>query len=400
MRVIFTITLAAASIMLAACSDNPPEQTPDNPTASQPVETADKVVSVATTDEPITLDTPATGIAFWEHPSVNYEGMVIAATADGLVAHTLEDRLQVTQTPLFEARALTLTYRATPSTDAPDQAFAATYDVDAGEVVLYGINNMSRRFDEIIRLPQDMPRALCLITTPRPQGPHGSGELRLITAGADGVTIQSITLPDEGAGISFLQAAPQPDDLSKQPAVDCAVDLIAGSVYLLFSDGRISRYDGDRLSTLVDNPGADDLALVRFVVSDDDGDREEVLLILLEAETGILTLLNPETGKRQGQVRLGAFDETVGTERANLVAAAPGNFGGIYRFGAVALASRGDVPAVRLTPVTALGRALGLSLKDGANTRPGDRSQPADAATVDLPALPDDFDTGTDRMPE
>lgn len=391
----------SAFAMLAACSDNPPEQTPSAPATPQPdrVETAETAVAIATTDEPITLDTAAMGIAFWEHPSVNYEGMVIAATEAGLVAHTLEDRLQVSRTSAFKAHTLTLTYQAS-ATNAPGQAIAATYDVEAGEVVLYGIDNTTRRFDEIIRHPQDPPRALCLHTVSRPQGTRGPNDVRLLAAGANGVTSRSIALPAEDAAISFSQTAPQPDELSNAPAVDCAVDPIAGAVYLLFSDGRIARFDGNTLSPLTDNPAADDLALVRFVVSDGAGDREQVLLILLEGETGILTLLDPETGEQQGKVRLGAFNETAQTERADIVAAAAGNFGGIYRFGALALASRGDIPAVRLTPVTALGRALGLSITDGANARPRDLTQPADAVTVDLPALPDDIATGDDRMPE
>ena len=97
---------------------------------------------------------------------------------------------------------------------------------------------------------------------------------------------------------------------------------------------------------------------------------------MLNAENGVVTIVNAANGETQGAINLGEFSDLSGVAGATRLAVGSDNFGGIYRAGAVALASLdAEKAAVRLTSLLAVARALGISIEGPSGIRAMERLQ-------------------------
>ncbi len=345
----------ACLLFFAAC-----EQAEETP-APAPVEAVD----VAVSDE-LPIEQPATGIAFWTHPNIVFNGLMIVAGADGLVSYNIEDGNEVSRVPDLNAQGVRVSYLGFGPLAA---GVVATFDADESVFRFYGVDNASRVF-----LPLEGGAAVrgelrdfCLgraLTSADPT-------LFVVQRGA--ATVYNLSLEDMGDAAPGLAIADPavidvPDDIAR-----CAVD--ADGVLLLASEnGAVYRLDGQNG---FDTPFAQSAAasvgsLAVIPAGGASAQTASGWIALLDAESGAVHLFDRMAGSFIGAVRIASptdmaptdDSEDIATETpspASAMGASGANLGGLYRNGAIALGLVGGEPVVRLIPLTGVRNALGLA---------------------------------------
>ena len=99
---LLSVASLASAIALGACTS------PVEEDAATPADTAP--VSVTVSDELVSMNAPANAIEFWVHPVVAFAGLMVTASADGVIAYSVEDGYDVSAVPGINARGLALSY--------------------------------------------------------------------------------------------------------------------------------------------------------------------------------------------------------------------------------------------------------------------------------------------------
>lgn len=390
--------------LLTACGETA-ERAPAEPGAAPGTETTAApmpVLAVATTDEPIVLPSPATGLAFWEHPSLPFEGMVIAATENGLFAHQPEGKEAETIVSTFRAHGAALTYLPGPLfVDEPDtanrvmsaQALFVSYDLDQSAYRFFGIDNISGILTEDflslpVRTQRSKPADFCLMAA---QGEETALRFTLVALEADAVSVYRFAQTASAVGGQRPWSIASETYPTSLTALSCAND--PGTDRLLILDD-VGTVHGFNPATGITNPlfdtgieGAAGLGVHRRGLAETAAGDLEKLTFVVDSTSGQVTLFRLPDGAPVGAIKLTAFDVNEGVIETSALAVASGNFGGLYRAGVVALAARSNffeaepadpapqsqeaddkaeipvasVNAIRLTPFVAVRNALELT---------------------------------------
>ncbi|WDI30890.1 hypothetical protein PUV54_13095 [Hyphococcus flavus] len=347
--------LAGASL-LAACekkssepsADAGPDAPVDAPTVTE--EAPQGPVDAFFSDELPGLSGPATGIAFWEHPSQSYNSLLIVANADGIVSYNMEDGTEVGRVDGVNAQGVAVSYFGFGASAA---GFLATHDAAANAVRLYGIDNSSRTFLPLDGAPEltGEVRDICAGRAPNSSSPmifavqETSVRYFSLAANADGVSIaEDVTLET-------------PDNL-----VSCAVD-IKGALTLAADNGEIYRLDNEAAFlnplAIVDDATPADVAVIQSQSGDDGAVSEQVLL--LDQRTGAVHVFNRDDGEALGAINFSGTDQMPDAEPAVLMGSASANLGALYRDGILGFGAAGDEgPVVRIAPVSTVLNSLSL----------------------------------------
>ncbi len=285
-------------------------------------------------------------IAFWSHPTLAFNSLVIAAANDGLHALTVENGARVDGWPSAGGVSIAISYLG----DGAAARGVALVAGDAGEVGVFEIDNAARTPTPaaIDGSPMSGARAVCL----GPAFVDGAGAPSAALAGYV-VAERGLIKIDIAAADGRLSAAVSDeaiDLIDDQPIVDCVVDPWSGALFTLAENGAVRRRIGGvstRLFQTKSSARALDLALKR----DDDKDIPTPTLVVLSDEAAVS--LYAADGQLIGETQLTASFDYPGVRRAAALGVGSGNYGGVYRDGALALAAvdpEGDSPPVRMAP--------------------------------------------------
>ncbi len=374
------IALTAAFALLAACSPPEREATPDAveeatpPPVEDPTPT-DQPAEVSTIDELAKLSATAHGLAFWKHPTLPFKSMVIAATGVGVIGYDIEDGAEVARLEGIEAGGVDIAYIGQGDTS---RAVMAVHDRSQQAIVFYGVDNISRQFAPdltAIAIDEDADgfcfgripgREMFTLYVLRDDRLYGQD----IGAYASSNVLQDVV-------IHSLPAA----------AVACAVDDRDGSVFVAAKDGAIYRFDrGEGLTTPFAQSAARQPVSIGIALNGSiDSDTSDPCcgqIALLNGADGVVHLFDRKDGRDLGAVRLIRFDEIEGVHAATAMALGYANYGGIYRSGALALATNGESPALRMTPFGGIANALEFTLGEPVNPRGSNPEPDKDPNTI------------------
>lgn len=365
-----TALIIAGFVALAAC---------ERPTQDvEPAAPAINAVSTTVSDELPGLTAPATGIAFWEHPTLTFNGVMIVATGEGVVSYNMEDGNEVSRIDGIAAAGAAVGYAGFGPAAA---GFLAFFDEADSLFRFYGVDNASRAF-----LPlQDGPairgavRGFCLGRSPGAAAPvlfvvqNAKVQFFNLAAGAEGIGVESEGVIDT------------PDNMAS-----CAVD--PGGVLLLGADdGAIYRLDGpDAFQAPFAKASiakAGEMALLQSAAPDNDSTQASAQILFFDESDGALHVFNAADGATLGVVSIDGTDQLPGVSAADVFAATPGNLGGLYRDGVAAfgVSDAPDGPVIRLAPVGGIANALSLEIGDPVSLR--GRAPEADDTGLIIPDI-------------
>ena len=351
MRIVFLAFFAFA--VLAACE----RETVEAPAPAAPVPEFEATIS----DELPVLGASVTGIAFWDHPALPFNGMMIVASADGVVSYNIEDGNEVSRIPGVNAQGAAVSYLGI----GPQAAgVVATLDADENAFKFYGVANTSRTF-----LPID-------------GGPAIRGNVRGFCFGRaiDGNAPSLFVVQKSRLSIFNFEEAPgglslvseteleTPDNIAR-----CAVD-IDGVVLGADDKGAIYRIAGNDSFAAplaaADFSGAGEMAVIALETLEGDDRSLSGQIALLDKTNGALHIFDRANGQTLGVITMKGTDELEGVSAANGMGATAGNLGGLYRNGAFAFAvDAADGPAVRILPISGVLNALSLPGGDAISPR-------------------------------
>ncbi len=368
------IVVILCACFLISCSNDQDTKPQGDPSISETEENQPEPFdpalprTVATTDEPITLPAPANGIAFWSHPDIPFHGLVIAATPKGVFSHTLEGDEQLEDqtgsAASINAKGAALAYfpKDDKSLNAKATAVFSTFDENNQAFRFFTIDNASREFSEnILSIPySDNFTQFCLSSN------SAKNAIDIYILDQSKLTIHTLAkLPDGGFDLGEKEVRQIPDLQS------CAVAPIT-------KNGSVQNVYGiTKAGNIVRLPSGDVVANTEIMnghlaIFSSKKDPENPLsgstivnqFFVLDEESAKIHILDSDSGALLGIISLEDYDEVKGVTGASSIAAGSGNFGGLYRAGALALASStdNDQPAIRLTPFLAIARTLNLEV--------------------------------------
>lgn len=371
MRILLVALAMAAA--LSGCG----ERRPAGPAAGPAPVAADAAVEVAAIDEIGPLADEASGLAFWLHPAIPFNSLVIAATPSGLVAYNIEDGAEVARSVEFDARAVDLFYAGAASPDAETSARQAVGVMIAADAAgawrAFEIDNVSRAF-----------KPLAAPAAPPPGNAHCAGPASGSAARLAVVAGATLVLHDVERTADGLSLAESGRSALPARAVACAIDPAGGGLHVLLENGDIWRRieaDGAQVDSLIAT-GAERPSGIAIAVNDSPEGANDPLccgeIVVLDAGAATLRIFDLRDGRAIGAIRLKSSFDVEGVASATALGVGVGNFGGAYRDGVVGLAADGASPALRLTPLNgvmdALGRPIGAPHDPRtAKPRAGDR---------------------------
>ena len=331
-----------AVLALAACGRG----TRTEPAPPAPVD----VREVAAADGYGTSGESVRAVAFWSHPSVNFQSLVIAATDQGLRAYNIEtgDLIASANAPADDIK---ITYIGT---GPKAEAYAVTRNGDAYEV--YSIANDATTLSPLASTGAKAGAgAFCV-----------SGGV-LYEAGADKLVARDISILTGGVVISDAR------EIASLPgAAACHVDDRTGDVVTISSDGAIKRIDpktGESFGlAFVAGPRPGPSALFPMMTPEP-GNANGGAIAVLDEASGVISLFDLIDGHALGAVRIKATFDLDAVASATTIAAGYGNYGSVYRDGVLAVVTAGDGAPIRLAPWNGVLAALNLTLGENVDPR-------------------------------
>lgn len=336
------------------------------------------------------LTAPASGVAFWTHPNVAFNSLMIVANKDGLVSYNIEDGNEVSRMPDINAKGVEVSYIGFGSLAA---GVVATFDESADAFRFYGIDNSSRAFLPLEGGPaiRGNVRGFCLGRASTSANPS------LFVVQKSAIAVYNLSLDDIGAeapGLAVSEAATieTPDDIAH-----CAVDM-DGVLLLATNDGTIYRLAGEDSfdAPFARSAAAEPAGLIVLPATAPEGAAQSVSgwIALLDAADGTVHLFDREDGNLAGAVAIVANEaaatddeESAAPAPASVIGASGANLGGLYRNGAIALGAGGEEPAIRLMPLNGVQNALDLPASEPFDPR---GETPAREDDDDLLIIPTD----------
>jgi hypothetical protein len=342
MRITALTPLLAGLLALTACGREADAPTPE-PIAP---------VGVAASDE-TSLAAPANGLAFWMHPNVAFNSLLIAASADGLAAFNIEDGAAVSSVPGVNVSDVAVSYLGFGPTAT---GVVAAFQPDEGGFAFYRIDNGARNFAPLAGAPEirGAVRGFCFgrgngVETP---------SLYVVQRGK--ILVFNFEAQDNGFAPADAITLDAPDDLAT-----CAIDS-DGVLLTVNTDGAIFRLAGEdsfkapfAVAPIGEVGG---LAVIAATMPEGDTPEDEQpaaygQIALLDKSTGVVHLFDRTDGHALGAVTIAATDEIDGVAAAAAMGATGANLGGLYRNGQIALSVEGAA-AVRFIPLNGVANAL------------------------------------------
>lgn len=351
MRLRSFLILCALLTGLAACERKAETPEPEEPA----VERVDALLS----DDLPDLAAPATGVAFWEHPTLSFNSLLIVANENGVVSYNMENGEEVARIDGFNAQGAAVSYLGNGAQAA---GFLSSFDEAEGLFRFYGVDNASRAFLPLNDGPaiRGAVRGFCMGRAQDADAPtlfviqNARIQLFNLEANADGVTV---------AGEASVDA---PDNL-----VSCAV-AHDGVVILAADDGDIYRLaEENAFSAPFAEAGAKtpgDIAVIASAAGEDASAGGQILL--LDESDGAVHVFDRASGRPLGIVDFAGTDVMPAAESATVMNASSANLGALYRDGVIAFGVVSEEgPAVRLAPKSSLLNALALPVGDPVSPR-------------------------------
>ena len=347
--------LAALACLLiflnAACERKTEEARAPEPAASFEVKVSDELPG---------LSAPATGVAFWAHPALSFNSLMIVANQDGVVSYNIEDGNEVSRIPGVNAQGAALSYLGFGAQAA---GVLAIFDTDESAFRLYGVDNASRTFLAIDGGPtiRGAVRGFCFGRA------HDIAAPSLFVVQKAKVSIFNMEATDDGVAVTTGAVLKTPGNLTS-----CAVD-IDGTVLAVSKDGDIYRVTGDNsfakafASAAVTSPG--DMAVISTEITSENDTAISSQIILLDRNNGALHIFDRHSGRALGIVMATGTDELEGVSAASAFGVTSGNLGALYRNGVVAFATGLEDPSLRLIPASGIINALTLPEGDPVSPR-------------------------------
>jgi hypothetical protein len=369
------ISILCLGAVLAACGDR--QTRPAQPASSEAAEPA-PVGEIEATDQFGPFASPVTGIAFWTHPSLSFQGMVLASSADGLAAFNVEDGAEVARIEGVAANGVNVVYAGG---GAEARGFAIALDASTGEFRYYEIDNASRSLSSAPATGATNNRAAAFCS-----GADRDGALRLIALNGAMVETSAIEIGEGGVRVELLSQQRAP-----QGVVACVVDPLDGAVFLAGESGAIYRMalDGNIDAKVFAESGLSHISSIGLMLHGlvEAGPTEECCgeIAVLDAADGSVRLIDRDDGQPSGAARIISSFDVEGVATATAMGVGYGNFGGIYRDGILALATDGDSPAVRLAPLNGVMDAISAPMGPTAEPRNlSDQAEEDDGLVIDV----------------
>lgn len=360
----------AALVMLAACE----RKTETQDTAPASIERVEALLS----DELPGLSAPATGVAFWEHPTLSFNSLLFVANENGVVSYDMENGTEVSRVDGFDARGAEVSYFGFGAAAA---GFLAFFDEADSLFRFYGVDNASRAF-----LPLD-------------PGPEIRGVVRDFCMGRalDGRTpilfvvqkgrIQFFGLEGAAEGVAVTEQGEinTPDNM-----MTCATDR-NGELILAADDGALYRLNSnDAFQTPIGTANTQsvrDLAIIRTNIPEAEAVSLREIILVLDGEDGALHVLDASEGRALGVVDFNGTEEMPAAGPAAIMNVSSANLGALYRDGVIAMGAEGDEgPVIRIAPASSLLNALSLPLGEPVSPR-GATPEADDGLNFSVPAL-------------
>lgn len=309
-------------------------------------------IDIPVSDELPGLGAAVTGIAFWDHPTLSFNSMMIVANAEGATAYNIEDGLEVARIDGVASQGAAVSYLGLGAQAA---GVLALYDASESAFKLYGIDNISRQFLPINGGPaiDGAVRDFCFGRA------DGADAPSLFVLQLSRILIFNFIAADAGVAVEGEGVLNAPDNLAS-----CAVDL-DGVLLAATEDGAVYRVDGENsfdapfIQTTMTETG--DLVVLATNIEDETSQSVSSQIALLDKADGALHVFDRESGTALGVIAVAATDQMPGVETANAMGATSGNLGALYRNGAVAFAvTAEDNSTARLVPYGAVQNALSL----------------------------------------
>ena len=360
--VLLLLSLLAACSREDGASDSTKEAMPDAPPAVAPVVVEEELGG---------FDSAISGLAFWRHPTLPYNSLIIAATGTGLSSFTIEDGTPVETVDEPGLSGISVGY---DGTGVNAQGLLAAFDTDDGQFRFYRIDNESRRLflTPSLVIAPDRVTGFCLGRQ------SASAGLALHALKADTITTFHLSSGVAGVSASSVQTRPAPASFAA-----CAVDDVDGALFAATSGGEIYRLtDGNEsafdlagttapfATAPATNTVSLHVTLSGLVVG---GATDECCgqVALVDGSDGHIHVFDREDGHAMGIAEIVASFDNDGVSSATVAALAYGNFGATLRDGALGIATTNDEdePVFRLAPWRSVMSAINGPLGEPANPR-------------------------------
>lgn len=339
-------------VLLSAC-----ERKAEAPLADDAKPGAAAAAEVAAADAFGPAGEAVADVAFWSHPSVNFESRLLATVGPRVVAYNIETGEE----------------ESTGLVDGPAGAIGVFYDgvgaaAQGYALVSNGLGYSAFAIDN---------KTAALIPVPV-AGPDGAasrfcvgrraGGAALYEVGAASLDRRAITIGSQ----DLVIGAPQPLAAIER-ALSCAVDDRSGAVIAVSADGAVRRIDPETGAsfglTVAEGFQPASAAIVLMTVAEGD-DASGGAIALLDGAAGAISLFDLADGHALGVIRVKSTFDLEGVKAATAISAGAGNYGGVYRDGALAVIADGDqTPPIRLVPWNGVLGALQLPLGENVDPR-------------------------------
>lgn len=334
---------------------------------AQPSQPEIEVREVAAADGYGAPGVNVTAVAFWSHPTINFQSEVLAGTDAGIVAYAVETGDVVASVDDGAVSGLAILYfGAGPSA----QAYAIAKK--AAGYAAYAIDNISGGLTPIaVKGGDSSANGFCA-------GNDGASRV-LYEIAANGVARRTI---DESMTIGEATA------LAAIPgAIACEVDNRNGDVFVISGDGSIRRIDpaNGESSGVAFASGAVDAFGLMLMTSAAAENTAGGALLVLDASKGVISAYDIIDGHAIGAFRIKSTFDLDAVASAKTIGAGFGNYGGVYRDGAIAVVTSGDGPSIRLAPWNGVLDALNVTLGENVDPRsPQGAKDDEDVLSIEL----------------
>ncbi|MEM6414840.1 MAG: hypothetical protein AAF720_09330 [Pseudomonadota bacterium] len=304
-------------------------------------------------------DKRVSDIDYWVHPTLPFNSLIITASDDGLKAFDFEYFSEVStiksDASLASIHVVYQLYRDNASgarNDSPSnvQAYAVTSNQSGPAINFYEIDNTSRQFKAFGSLNVPDIKNIDKVCG----GNIENDALALFVISDD--KFIALDLEKNSVDKFIIKIM---ESVSHRNGVDCTVDPSSARVWtaskdggiFLFSDGRLNRIhqtdysimaldltpraplDNEPSFAVLDEPSVQKASLTS-------GSNTAGVLISVAHDNGLITLISPD-GDSRGRYRFSGSFDYVDHTASTAFGMGFGNFGAVYRGGAVAVAGPG-----------------------------------------------------------
>ena len=358
MRFLLPLSL---SILAVAC-DSGGDAVDDATNADIGSVASDDIVreaNVVITDE-IQADVGVTtDVGFWSHPTLPYNGLLIAAGDAGLASFNIEFGEPIQRLSTRSIVSLDTVYLGV----GPEAIAILIASTPNGHVEAYSFDNLSRQAGTVATASFQLSPATGLCAHAVDNSAQG-----FLIANGSARPIALMGNVQGGFNLSIEDGASYGENL-----IDCAINHFDGETMFLDANGDLLRIDGDGSLSVFAATDASKPHSIDLVLSKTEQNETVATYAVLDASTGTLTLVD-NAGSKFATVSLASSFDYSAAASASGFGIGYGNYGGIYRNGMIAIAGQPTVDgqpsgAISLGPWNGLAEALNRPLNGSVDPR-------------------------------